>query len=239
MNRTNGAAAAEWDDESRVSRAEAVARRLEDEIRGDAIVAGQRLGTKSELRDRFHVAAGTLNEALRLLEMRALVQLRPGPGGGVFAASPSPQVRLSHLVLGFRGGGSASADCLTVRNALELPIALDAARHRTKRDLADLERILADMETSRREPLAFLKANWALHRRLAEISRNAVLQSIYVTLLDFLEEELEAVSADGRFHASSNVAVHRALIDAIASQDAALVKQAVRRHTPHAARVIP
>src|SRR5687767_13449581 len=90
--------------ETRTSRAEIVARRLEAAIADGTIAVGERLGTKEDLRRRYNVAAGTLNEAIRLLQIRGLVEARPGPGGGLFAAAPSAKARLSHLVLGFAEG---------------------------------------------------------------------------------------------------------------------------------------
>ena len=66
---------------ARVSRAELVARELEREI-ADGLKAGERLGTKDDLRKRFRVAVATLNEALRLLEMRGLIEARPDPAVG-------------------------------------------------------------------------------------------------------------------------------------------------------------
>jgi DNA-binding FadR family transcriptional regulator len=215
-----------------VSRAEALARRLEEEILEQPIPPGERLGTKSDLKQRFGVAAGTLNEAVRLLEMRSLVELRPGPGGGVFVASPSPRVRLSHLILGFKGGTSTIADSLAVRNSLEYLVAEDAARHHTKADLRDLERILADLAAAADDPASFLRANWALHRRMVEISPNMLLRSLYTTLLDYVESEIEEVAPDEVFQASGNVKVHRDLVAAIASRDQARVRKAIERHTP-------
>ena len=43
---------------------------------------GDRLGTKKELCQRLGVASATLNEAIRLLQERGLVTLRPGPRRG-------------------------------------------------------------------------------------------------------------------------------------------------------------
>src|ERR671933_1664313 len=79
---------------SRVPRAEAVARDLEAEIFGGRLTPGDRLGTKDDLRRRFRVAVATVNEAVRLLETRGLVEARPGPGGGVFVAASSARVAL-------------------------------------------------------------------------------------------------------------------------------------------------
>ncbi len=62
---------------ARVSRAELVARELEREIVDDR-QAGERLGSKDDLRKRFGVAVATVNEAVRLLETRGLIEARPG-----------------------------------------------------------------------------------------------------------------------------------------------------------------
>src|SRR4051794_24967838 len=117
--------------EPRVSRAEAVARRVAAEIAAGEIVPGQRLGTKDELRVRYGVAFGTLNEAIRLMSDRGLVAARPGPGGGLFAMAPSPAMRLSRLGLSFRDGGASAQDGLAVRRVLEPLIVADAAAHAT------------------------------------------------------------------------------------------------------------
>jgi DNA-binding FadR family transcriptional regulator len=85
---------------SRVSLGEAIARELEQEITGGELSPGQRLGTKEELRSRFGVALATINEAIRLLEMRGMLTARPGPGGGVFVTHASTRARLNHFVMG-------------------------------------------------------------------------------------------------------------------------------------------
>ena len=72
---------------SRVSRAEALAREIEEEVSAGVLNTGDRLGTKDDLRQRFNVAVATVNEAVRLLDNRGLVEARPGPGGGVFVTS--------------------------------------------------------------------------------------------------------------------------------------------------------
>jgi DNA-binding FadR family transcriptional regulator len=219
-------------EDSRITRAEALARQIEQHIRDEALPDGWRLGTKDDLRERFGVAVGTVNQALRLLENRGLVAARPGPGGGLFVASPSPHIKLSHLILGFKDDASTVADCLSVRNALEPVIAEDARARHTAEDLADLRAILARMTDAVDAPGPFLEANWALHRRLAEISPNAVLRALYGTLMDYIETSVADVTADAVFRGRQNLKVHVALVDAIASRDATRVRAAIRRHTP-------
>ncbi|HZD68484.1 MAG TPA: FCD domain-containing protein, partial [Actinomycetes bacterium] len=161
-------------DDSRISRAEALARRLEAEILGLAarpgglaVRPGDRLGTKDELKERFGVAVATVNEAIRLLQARGLVDVRPGPRGGVFAREPSPFVRLGHQVLALKHEGVRAADCLQVREALDPAVVADAVRHCSATDAAALEERLRRMRAASDDPTAFQRANWDLHRRIA------------------------------------------------------------------------
>jgi DNA-binding FadR family transcriptional regulator len=217
-------------DGTRVSRAEAVVRRLSEEITTGALPAGTRLGTKSDLRERFGVAVATINEAVRMLEMRGLIEARPGPGGGVFVARPEPLARLRNLTLTLRSEDSLVTDSLVVRDALEPLICAEAGAHRTKKDIRDLRRALKVMEQNVDDLTAYLRANWALHRRIAEMSRNHLLTVMYTTVLELAEASLKDVLPDDRFTREEVLEVHRRLVDAIASGDQDEVVAAVAAH---------
>jgi GntR family transcriptional regulator, transcriptional repressor for pyruvate dehydrogenase complex len=214
---------------SRVPRAEAVARDLEIEILGDGLAPGERLGTKDDLRQRFGVAVATVNEAVRLLEMRGLIEARPGPGGGVFVARSSVRVALKRSGLQATWGAARVSDCLVVRNALEPVVCHDAASYHGEDDVSAMHRILAEMDRDATDQRAYLEHNWALHRRIAKLCRNAPLHSIYLTLLDFLEDGLDA--ADLRdFDGRADVDVHRELVAAIASGPGDRLEAAIAAH---------
>jgi DNA-binding FadR family transcriptional regulator len=220
-------------DQFRVSRAEALARALEGEILEDALPPGHRLGTKEELKRRFGVAVATVNEAIRMLEMRGLIEARPGPGGGVFVAGPSTRIQLSHLVLGFKWSPSTVSDCLAIRMALEPLVCREAGAYRSPADVRALRGLLDRMERHRSEPQEYLRCNWALHRRIAKICRNVPLSSIYLTLLDFLEEGLDDVREEN-FDGRENLQIHRELVDAIDAGDESRLETAIAQHAPTA-----
>jgi DNA-binding FadR family transcriptional regulator len=215
---------------ARVSRAELVARELEREIVDDR-EPGERLGTKDDLRRRFGVAVATVNEAVRLLETRGMIEARPGPGGGVFVARPAARVALSHLVLGFKSGSTTYEECLEVRDALEPLIDSHAARYHRASDIRELNRIVKAMETAKDDPAAFFKCNWALHRRIAELCRNTPLRSMYLALIDFLEQSIDHAEF-ARFDGDGMVAVHRDLIRAIDGGEGPALDAAVAAHQP-------
>lgn len=194
------------------------------------------MGTKEEIRRRFGVAVATVNEAIRLLEMRGFVEARPGPGGGVFVASPSTRVRLNHLVLGFKVADAPFSDCLAVRNTLEPMVCHDAAEHGTANDGRRMMKIIDEMELQLESPENFLRLNWQLHRHIAQMCHNAPLKTLYLTLLDFVEDGLRDVRADEFFDAAKNLAAHRRLVAAIISHDAKRVDKAIEDHLPMAER---
>ncbi len=213
------------------SRAAQLADQIESQIAAGTIPVGTRLGTKDELRLRHDVAYGTLNEALRILQQRGFVTSRTGPGGGLFASTPTATLQLSQLVVGFREGGTY-ADCAVVRLALEEPVALDAARSRTPHDVADLDEIVARCAGSRTDPPAYLLANWQLHRRIAQICSNRILGNLYTTLLDASESQMREAAPHPTFAATvdENLAAHRALVAAIAAGSEEQVRAAVHYH---------
>jgi GntR family transcriptional repressor for pyruvate dehydrogenase complex len=219
----------------RVSRAARLAQELEARIRSDGPEPGQRIATKHELRERFGVASATINEAVRLLETRGVIEARPGPGGGIFVARSAVRsaVRFAHVhtVLGFPSESTSYRDCLLVRDALEPLICRDAAAGRGTGDIAALEAIVARMEQHIDDPAGYFKCNWELHRRIAAISSNAPLRSIYLTLTEGLESMLDDSDID-EFDGPASIAIHRELVAAIEDGLGERLEAAVAAHTP-------
>jgi DNA-binding FadR family transcriptional regulator len=215
---------------SRLSRAEALAREIEEEISAGVLNTGDRLGTKDDLRQRFGVAVATVNEAVKLLDTRGLVEARPGPGGGVFVASPASRNRSGPMMMGFEWTGASIDDYHEVRGVLEPLIYRHAGRYRTDADIRALRAIVASMATHLDQPRAYARYNTAFHRRVARLSPNAPLRSFYVTLLDFYENSVVEVAELPEVLHPDNVTVHRELVDAIQLGDPAELEEAIHRH---------
>ncbi|WP_326567086.1 FCD domain-containing protein [Amycolatopsis rhabdoformis] len=197
------------------SRADAVAKLIEDRIGEQDLPAGHHLGTKESLRKEFNVAVATVNEAVRLLSSRGTIEVRPGIGGGIFVAAPTVFVRLGRKMLELSGEPVSVADSLDIRNSLEPLVIRDATEHRTGTDVADLRKIL-DRMAGATDAAQYLKTNWQLHRRMAEISPNAMLRHLYLGLLDFVSGRVHSVTAEANLN-GDGVRVHRELVDAIES----------------------
>lgn len=186
---------------------------------------GDRLGTKDELRVACGVSVGTFNEALRIAQARGLVTVRPGPGGGLFASRQSAMVRLGNSMLALDDEAASVAEAVRLRDALDPLLVEDALAHMSAHGVAALRSTLKQMKTAadKGDNTAFVRANWALHARIAESSPNALLRSFYLNLLEIIESHLLAVQpyADEPLHdfIHDRYELHAALVDAIAERD--------------------
>jgi DNA-binding FadR family transcriptional regulator len=208
---------------ARQSRAESAADQLMAIAAGST--PGDRLGSKEDLRARCEVSVGTFNEAVRIAQSRGIVSVRPGPGGGIFAASQSPIVRLGNSVLALDASQTSVAESVRIRDALDPLLIDDALWHASPADIAEMREILADMGAAagRADPEAFVHANWSLHARIAAVSPHAMLRSLYVNLLDHIESHTLAVLPFGREslpdYIASRHALHTAIVDALEARN--------------------
>lgn len=188
-------------------------------------VPGERLGTKDTLRDVCAVSVGTFNEALKIAQSRGVVHVRPGPGGGIFAAHQSPLVRLGHSVLTLDQDAPSVAEAVRMRDALDPLLVDDAvthlsatAKHRLRREAATM-RVCVDQG----DTLGFVHANWRLHRLIADISPNVMLRSVYISLLDLVETHTLSVEpADDMplpAFVEQRLCLHEELVQAIVTRD--------------------
>jgi DNA-binding FadR family transcriptional regulator len=207
----------------RLSRGESAAAQLT--AIAEAAAPGDRLGSKEELRARCAVSVGTFNEALRITQSRGLVRVRPGPGGGVFAAAQSPMVRLGNSVLALDGDQTSVGEAIRIRDALDTLLIEDALWHASPADIAELREILADMAAAveRVDVVGFVHANWSLHARVAAVSPHPMLRSMYVNLLDHIESHTLAFLPYGSDPVPAALAerhaLHVAIIDAVEARD--------------------
>ncbi|MFC9502760.1 FadR/GntR family transcriptional regulator [Streptomyces sp. NPDC057002] len=197
---------------------------------------GTRLGTKDELRARCEVSVGTFNETLRLLQARGVVTVQRGPGGGLFAAEQTPMARLAQSVLALDASRADVTEALRIRNALEPLLWQDALWHASPADIRDLRVHLERMDgaVEAGDADGFVRANWRLHARVADITPNALLCSLYVALLELVERHALGVRPQGGVplaqHVRDRCRLHAALIDALDKRDEEELMRLVAEH---------
>ncbi|MCM2394104.1 FadR/GntR family transcriptional regulator [Streptomyces albipurpureus] len=216
-------------------KADTLAHSIEDLIARRHLTPGDHIATKDELRRESGVARATVNEAVRLLQARGRVVLRPGPGGGLFVAPTDPVVRLGQTLLTVHSEPVSVIDAVSVRNALEPVIAEEAARFRGARDIADLRVLIDALSDVVGEPGRFLRVNWRLHERIARISRNHIARTMYLGLVEFIQDQAVDVVSDmslkeHRQYKKHRLDIHIDLVQAIIAGDPGAAVDAAKRH---------
>ncbi len=206
-----------------------------------AVAPGTRLGTKEAVRAQCGVSVGTFNEALRLLQERQLVTVRPGPGGGLFVADRQLTVRLGGSRLELDANEAAVAEAIRIRNALDPLLIEDALWHASPADLAAARACLNPMAAAvaSGDAVAFVHANWQLHAQIAAVSPSKLLRSFYGVLLELIERHtLSVLPADDTplpGYIEARYQLHANLVAALERRDAAEAARLIAVHNTEGA----
>jgi DNA-binding FadR family transcriptional regulator len=199
------------------NRAKEIARKLEHLIAACALGAGDWLGTKEDLRRRFQVSPGTMNEAVRILESRGVIETRRGLKGGIFVSSVPVNVALKQVARALELNAALGEYCWAVSMQLEPLVVAEATRSARVDSVAELNSLVSRMAAAVDDPIELLRRCGFLYRRIAEMGGNPLLTAIYTALFELLEQSngLLQYAIPGQL-----VMKCRRVVEAIASGDA-------------------
>ena len=219
-------------------RYERIADRIAADIRAGRLAPGAKLPGERELARRLEVGRASVREAIGALQLRGVLETRPGSGSFVAADA------LERL------GGELSAhdaspfDLLETRLLLEPGVAALAAR-RGRRD-PETEALLDAMDAAEG---AGDRAGWndgdrRFHRQLAALTANPVLLGLADHVAALMDQPLwqrlrdDSVAQPGRarIHAAEHRMIYEAIVDgdpAAASFYATQHLERVRRYMTH------
>ena len=152
------------------SAADSIAAQLARQILDGSLAMGDRLPPERSLAESFSASRGTVREALRSLSARGLVARRVGSGTFVIYEPDSGETDVSEI--------TSPLELVEVRAAIEPQMARLAVRNATARDMAALERAVAEMEGVD-DAESFSLADEMFHLRLAEATHNPLIVEIY------------------------------------------------------------
>lgn len=225
---------------SRQSRAQQVASAIESEILEQRMPSGTRLGLRTDLISRFSVSATVINEALGLLRERNLVEVKPGPNGGVFVDNPPPQVRLGGIDVWHMKLTVDPEQLFEARRYLDdlfTPVALQRAQ---SDDIDAMQWALDDMRAAQHDARASLAATMRLHLSIARASRIEVLVGLYQTITTTLTATMtEARFVDGMADVRErHLQLHADIVAAIRDGDPITLEKLMSQHGENMTRVV-
>lgn len=204
----------------RLSHAEVLARRIEDEIVAARWPLGMVLGTETELSDRYGVGRSVLRETARVLESHGVARRRPGPGGGLVVTRPEGRAILdaSRLFLDFRA--VTPADLYETWRALEV---VAVRRVAESVDAAGIQRLRAvlEVEDFRAGREAVDLPN--LHVEIARLAGNPAIELFLLTVLGVVRTRGRASLGPGQVAWLRHR--HSEIVEAIARRDAVVAER--------------
>jgi DNA-binding FadR family transcriptional regulator len=211
-------------------RAEAVARRITQEIVGGGMQPGALVGAEKDLIEQEGVSRAVLREAVRLLEHHQIARMRRGPGGGLFVFEPSvgAVTEIAAIYLARRGMRPASLGEL--RTGVEVALAGLAAERIDAAGVALLNETIgreqADGDQERND------GTGDLHSVVASAARNSVLELVALVLIRLSRlHHVERLALEVRRHVRADALhAHEAIAVAIETGDRELSRRRMRRH---------
>jgi DNA-binding FadR family transcriptional regulator len=203
-----------------LSRAQQVANQIEDEILAARLPVGAHLGRRVEHMNRFGISPTVMSEVMRILQIRGLVNVRRGTGGGLFVASRPPQIRLGAMDLWFQDNATNPLDLFEARVHLEAPLTAAAFERANHTDHIAMQAWVDKLEAAN-SARSYLEAVMRLHRAIATASHISVLDGMHQALVATITANLSRAefveNHQDMLHHS--IDVHRELVDTIILRD--------------------
>jgi DNA-binding FadR family transcriptional regulator len=205
---------------------EGLSQTLEQMIRDGVIVHEERLPPERELAQHLGVSRTSLREAFHELELKGLIDRRPGRGTIVIDPGVS-QVGTS--LLGHMEGVERDLrNVMDLRAALEPPIAARAAQRATAGDIRRLRELLEAMRGERSRAVS-AQLDVEFHDAIAQSTHNPHLVRLLRFASEWIDESRRAVAFDRRRRARS-IAAHEEILAAIDARDSDRAMTAMQRH---------
>ncbi|MGW2326002.1 FadR/GntR family transcriptional regulator [Streptomyces sp. NPDC001700] len=210
---------------------EQVLERLRVYVEEGGLRAGDKLPTERELAERLGISRASVKQAIVVLEVQGLVEVRQGGGMRLLRDSldTEPVERLMER-------RRRLPDVLDAREALETKLAELAAERRTDDDLAALEQALNWMEDEIATGRPGVEGDRRFHAAVTAAAHSPLLAEFMRSIAEQIgESREESLRQPGR--PKRSFAQHRKILDAIAEGRSRAAAAAMRRHVRTVAQV--
>jgi GntR family transcriptional repressor for pyruvate dehydrogenase complex len=195
-------------------------------LRGELNV-GDRLPSERRLSEIFKVSRNCIRQAIQALAEKNIVESRRGDG--TYLRAPDPSLIADSFAQAIQTQKEILKDIIEFRLLFEPQIAYLAAKNITRQELDRLKIIVCDQERKilKGEQDGHLDAEF--HLGLAEASKNKIIQKLFMTLNDILNESRsEFLQSDARI--KSSVIGHFKIIDALEEANPEAAFDAMKEH---------
>ena len=188
---------------------------IRDSILSGRFKPGDRVASEKELMVNFGVSKASVREALRVLEVMGLVEIRKGVSGGVFIAEVEMKTTINSILNFLHFKSVSIKDITMLRYFLEPSIARLAASKITPQGIKNLEKLSisepVDSQPNTPQGIGF-------HRYLARLTQNPIL----ILIMDFVDNILSDLKLQldlGKDFYDKVRSMHREILDCLVRRD--------------------
>jgi GntR family transcriptional regulator, transcriptional repressor for pyruvate dehydrogenase complex len=200
---------------------------IAEAIRAGDLHAGDRLPSERTLAAQMGISRPTLREAIKVLADSGIVEVKPGPGGGMFVRSDLVPAGLiaerSELRI------SEISGVLEARRLLEPRVAQLAALYATEDDLDAMRRTIDLQRECPDDRERFIQLDLRFHMAIARATKNATIVALMRSLLRRLEIARD-MAIRGPHEPESAIAIHEHTLQAIMGGDPETIEAAMDEH---------
>lgn len=207
--------------------------RLMKFILDEPVQIGERIPNEYDLAERFQVGRSTIREAVKGLVSRGVLEVRRGDGTYVISTS-----YMENDVLGFgsvQDKYQLAMDLFEVRLMLEPEIVTWACQNATEEQIAEAERLCAEVEHLYKQGIDHIHKDIEFHCYLAKLSGNVVvdrlLPVINTAVVTFANITYRSLKEE-------TLTTHREIINSLKRRDAVGARCAMIMHLTYNRQVI-
>jgi GntR family transcriptional repressor for pyruvate dehydrogenase complex len=214
-----------------------VADQIEELIVAESLRTGDKLPSERELAERLDVSRTVVREAIRVLSVRGLLEVKPGCGTYVREPSPKDAAAPIELLLKLRQCPDFFTNLYEIRQMIEVEIAGLAAERATDQDYVALEAAIEGMAAHVDDPQQFVRYDLAFRSALAAATHNDLFSVLLGATEDlWFKGGLLAYQAPGA--AEDGLAHHRMILQRVTERDPEKARRAIRDHIRHSRRLV-
>lgn len=210
---------------------EIIFQQIQHKITTGQLKMGDKLPSERELAVQYSVSRTSIREALRLLELNDLVEIRQGDGTFIKNnAQQAIQNQLTNVVL--KTDQTTLYEILELRLILESQCAALAALRATGQDIENIARTLEMMKNTDDEETG-LQADLDFHMSIAKAANNSVLAQLIASFTPHMRNTIE-VTRKHRLSSTENITrtfeEHKAIYIAISRGESERAKSLMEDH---------
>ena len=196
-------------------------------IREGELNPGDRLPPERELAQQLNVSRASVREAMRLLDTKGLVVIRPG--AGTFITEDSVEAIVQAFSSMFSGGTNAAGDVFEMRLLLEPHVVSLAAERAGESDIREMNDILDGQESDIAEGGTGVEFDTKFHFAAARAANNAALVAVTQAISGILDRS-RADSLLSPERSRLSLQSHRQILAAIERRRPGEAEEAMHRH---------